>query len=515
MQPDEPGVLDRAMWSRTDHRIFQSGAKHFYRGVGLLTQKQTENPEYRRILARSAREARPVHATQQTTPTITLGTYVTRQRKNAAGKYKPQTYFQTRKRKPRVRHNRSVEGNPPAATTGTTTTGTSQVNTVTLDDQVPGTSGTQNTQQAASGSSSSPEYVTQATAPVQPEVADNNGPQTDSEEDDETESGGEGDGDPKLDQYRSWWADTIPVRVVQPTPWMTKMESKTKVPYSLMFTSITERLADPAATGALGSMTRGPTMVDAASVLALAKYTASSTTSVLEIAAMVRLGSLIMSVSTQCYASEIILHRMIRGWRLREYLGYEIVPEGPHYPDTFITAMPLDVFVSHCFGKSNFNVLEKDPEVDEPVFLPLDIDNTWTAIPVKMQQIQTDASVPLIGAFLTSALFSGKINHVFSGEYVSADGAQTLRTAARLMPASNSVYINSPNRVLLVLIEATSASCPNVIRIGGTDIPVFTNRANVREVDFTQIWVDWFNNGNVHRIEHDSVLALRHHTDNN
>lgn len=97
---------------------------------------------------------------------------------------------------------------------------------------------------------------------------------------------------------------------------------------------------------------------------------------------------------------------------------------------------------------------------------------------------------------MASFLFAGKVNHVFSGEYISADAS-----------GKTSVYIKGPKQILFVLVEATSSSCPNIIDIAGTPVPVFTNRVDVREVDFTDIWVEWFNSDNTHRMEHDCVMA--------
>jgi len=51
--PDEPGVMDRATWTATDLRMYQSGRKLFFRGVGLITPKQLGSPQYReRVLVR-------------------------------------------------------------------------------------------------------------------------------------------------------------------------------------------------------------------------------------------------------------------------------------------------------------------------------------------------------------------------------------------------------------------------------------------------------------------------------
>lgn len=75
------------------------------------------------------------------------------------------------------------------------------------------------------------------------------------------------------------------------------------------------------------------------------------------------------------------------------------------------------------------------------------------------------------------------------------------------MPAANSVHIDGPRRIMIVLTEATAASCPPTIEVDGFEVPVFSDRRNVRETDFTDIWLEWYRNDKVHRLEHDCVMA--------
>lgn len=221
--------------------------------------------------------------------------------------------------------------------------------------------------------------------------------------------------------------------------WKLGYEQTTKVPFTLMYTFITDRFADPAATGALGSMTRGPTIMDASSILSLAKYISQATTSVLEVAAAVRLGCLIMSITPQCHRTEMIQRRLIRGWSDEEYMGYELNDNRPMYPDTFITVMPLDTFISFCFGKCRNSIMGHEQNDETIKFISSQIDQEWTAVPVKMSQIHQGLIVPYIGAFMTTTLFSGKVNHVFKGTYISSDGNCATRSAFRIMPSCNSV----------------------------------------------------------------------------
>lgn len=68
---------------------------------------------------------------------------------------------------------------------------------------------------------------------------------------------------------KSWFSDTIPVRVVTTKTWAGTYEQGMKTPTSLTYNSVMNRLADPAATGALSALTRAPSIRDESAITAI------------------------------------------------------------------------------------------------------------------------------------------------------------------------------------------------------------------------------------------------------
>lgn len=396
-------------------------------------------------------------------PTITQGEYAVKPKVAKNGKGTTITFQSTKKQRAR-QNGRCTPETVPASSTPSTTSIPPPKNegasTLTAPPPTPG---------------KEPSPDTTTTEEEQSETDDNDG-----QED---------------DNISGCYSDFVPVRVVQASPWIVKYEQAIRVPYSPIFTSIIKQ-----------SMMWEPPIIDD-SFETIAKYAAGSATSVMEVAASVRLGCLIMSLSKQCYTTEIIQRRIIRGWTDEEYVGFEINVDKALYPQCYITAMPLDTFVAHIQNKTNFSIRANHDDMT-PEFLSREIDITWTAVPIKQKHLNSSYLIPYIAAFLTSSLSSGKINHVYRGSYRNAGATRKIRSAVRTMPAANCVHIEGPKKVILVLVEATSKSCPNSVELAGISVPVFFAKADVMEVDFTHIWTRWFSNVNAHMLEGQCVLAL-------
>lgn len=137
------------------------------------------------------------------------------------------------------------------------------------------------------------------------------------------------------------------------------------------------------------------------------------------------------------------------------------------------------------------------------------MDNKWTALPITQRMLNSLFHVPYIASVLICELWNRKINHVMRGTYRNIHGQQQqTRSAIRLMPAANSVYIPGPVGVILVLVESTSRLTPFHVAVAGEEVEVFLNRQNIMASDFTQIWRSWFLNANVYNILADTVSAL-------
>jgi len=92
------------------------------------------------------------------------------------------------------------------------------------------------------------------------------------------------------------------VRCVQVNSNKHTLEISLTIPYTLIFNNNLEKLNDPAAATSLASVTRSETTRDASSP----KFLKISTTTVLDVAPLVRLGCIIMSLSVDRFKIEIV-----------------------------------------------------------------------------------------------------------------------------------------------------------------------------------------------------------------
>ena len=405
---DIPTQEEMEDWTDVNRQMYAARKKRYFRGIGLLTLKQMQHKKYlRRIRARCARS--DDESSDEPEEGSSVHTVVTR----SITKKKTTTPLETTR--------------PTSVTqslvTGEQKTSQTEEHTATTDNPIPSLSQTSTKKNTPRG-------------PISPSVY--------------------------------WYSDTVPVRVVQVSNWLQEYEKKLAVPYSPMFTSLAQRLADPAATGALGAMTRGPTVRDATSILALAKYLATSTSSVMEVGPLVRVLCMALSLTQDNYRSEIINHRIIRGWKMTQYLGPEITTNRITQPQVSrIIAIPLDLYTAFMLDK-------QPPLVAGDVYSYSKVDYDWTAVPMRSELARQRGIIPYMASFLTSRFWAGTVNHAYMGTLTSADGNHVTRVPTRIMPASNSVYLEGPTDVLIVLTDYTASACPNMIRIGNIDIDTFS-----------------------------------------
>jgi len=434
--------------------LFRSETRAFYRGVGFLTPAQVANPTYReRIRQRSAPK------TSQALQTTPRNEYVVQSKnrgKKAQTQVKSVTFNRTREKTAERKRRETKEDRERQSVLETVRDLTKDIRPTAQD-------------QISAGSSRHP------TADGTPEQVLNDAlsaddPNTSNADDND---GGDNDGDDEEiiiegfedDDIAEWRSDTIPIRCVIINRNKHAMEESLSIPYTPIFNNNLEKLNDPSATTSMASVTRSGTTRDAPSMMSLTKFLRTSTTSVLDVGPLVRLGCIIMSFATENYKTEIIPHRVIRGWETTQYIGMEIGQPRPGQLDGYhITAMPIDVFNSFTFEKCNHAIRNEE---HEELFFPDESDNSWVAIPIKQEQLKDVSVIPYIASFLTSDLFTGRVNHVFKGRYVDTNAVYGAKTMAlRIMPCVNSVSIPGPKMAILVLIDCTSTSHPNTVTFG-------------------------------------------------
>lgn len=298
-------------------------------------------------------------------------------------------------------------------------------------------------------------------------------------------------------------SDTIPVRIVGVTTWKSEYEQALPIPYSPMYTSILQRLQDPAATGALGAMARGPSIRDATSLISLAKALSKTSSSVYEIAPLLRAGCIVNSLIQSNYRTEIIYHRVIRNWTTTEFIGPSI-----HSVWTLegfgMIAMPLDIFVSFMLNKYG-----RDDCNDEFVYQGADSD--WTAIPIRSELLGESTIIPYIAAFLSSTLWNGKICHRNRGYWTDPVSGNQAHAVQCIMPSSASVSIPGVKKAILVLVDFGSGYPPNTVTIGNMVVPVWKGTIPIPHdqiPDFADEWDRYFTTANIGRITTGAMSAF-------
>lgn len=487
--PDQPNPQELAQLTRGQRELHAAGKRLFYRGVGLLTRTQVQNPAYReRILQRSAPR---VTTAQQTTP---RNEYVIRGKKKTL----PSLVFKKTTTRSEARAKRAAHAGQDLSAVLKVVKDVTKDLTPSAQDQISAGGS------AAPTADGAPETVLNQAISGQ-DQADN----TDADDDDPCDDDDgiivEGFED---DDIAEWHSDTIPIRCITVNRNKHALEASMSIPYTPIFNNNMEKLNDPSATTSMASITRSGTTRDAPSMMSLTKFLRTSTTTVLDVAPLVRLGCLIMSLAPENYESEILPYRLVRNWETIQYIGMEIAePAVDAFDQYYVTAMPIDVFNSFTFGKSGYEI--RDEHGNDLVY-PDECDNLWVAVPITQDQLKDTMTIPYVASFMHSELFTGRVNHVFKGRYPDTTHQfQDKTMAMRLMPCSNSVSIPGPKIAVLVLVDCTATSNPGDIQIGGhIDIPIFVDRAHVQAVRFDDLWNPWFNNDNINLIADDATRAF-------
>ncbi|CAL1672631.1 unnamed protein product [Lasius platythorax] len=104
---------------------------------------------------------------------------------------------------------------------------------------------------------------------------------------------------------RYYYSDIIPVRSVAVSTTTCSRETE-PLPYSPQYQILSGRLNDPAQTGVLSAVVRGPNVRDASTMSSLVKALALRPSTRYEIAAMIRCGAMALSVEEESFATDSI-----------------------------------------------------------------------------------------------------------------------------------------------------------------------------------------------------------------
>ncbi|KMQ93498.1 peroxidase 12 [Lasius niger] len=300
-----------------------------------------------------------------------------------------------------------------------------------------------------------------------------------------------------------YYSDILPVRSVSVST-MTCQRETDPMPYSPQYQILAGRLNDPAQTGVLSAVVRGPNVRDATTMSSLVKALALRPSTRYEIAAMLRCGCMGLSVGEESFFTDPIPYRFVRKPTAVSGVGMDILQKPGINPNSWrALAMPLDTFVA----LANNSYYSNTPED----FTYGGLDVTWTAVPVPSRLLGQSHLVAYVMSFLSSDSWSGTVNYkTITHRKGPADKEYQMNET--YIPVVNSVDIPGVKNVCFVLIDETSPNCPSDIKVSLRDVtvtvPVWKGSTVVALVTVWPLWDKFWNKINLPGIRRDTVLAF-------
>ncbi|BAR72204.1 capsid protein [Camponotus yamaokai virus] len=302
-------------------------------------------------------------------------------------------------------------------------------------------------------------------------------------------------------ENKFFYSDTIPVKCMGVSTMQCARETD-PMPWSPTFQLMASRLNDPAATGVLAAVVKGPNVRDATAWTSLVKSIMLRQSTRYELAAMIRVLCMALSLADESYKLDPTPIRFIRNEHKVTYDG-QVIREKPGFDagEYQVIAMPIDVFIA----LANNSCFENAPHG----FEYKDLDIGWTAVPVSSDIANFDTLIPYLAAFLTSDLWSGTVNQHYSIEYQSDNIRR--RFDETWMPCVNSVNIPGQKRAALILIDETSMTTQNFVKLTTgqqfINVPIWKGNNNVVPVNWGNLWRAYWNTNNISKIRHTALLA--------
>lgn len=297
-----------------------------------------------------------------------------------------------------------------------------------------------------------------------------------------------------------YYSDILPARCMSVSS-MTCIRETDPMPYSPQYQVLASRLNDPAQTGVLSSV--GPNVRDATTMTSLVNAMALRPSTRYEIAAMVRCGAMGMSVAEESFSTDPIPHRFVRKPENISGAGLDILQKpGVVAASWNAVAMPLDSFVALA------NNVYYGTTPTGYTYGGLDV--TWTAVPVPSRLLRQSHVVAYLFSFLDSECWSGTVNYRSVSRRQGSN--KPYRMCETYIPTVNSVSIPGVKNVCLVLIDETSANCPNSVKLSLQDtvveVPTWKGPTVINPVSVWPLWDKFWNKDNIPGIRRDTTWAF-------
>lgn len=304
-------------------------------------------------------------------------------------------------------------------------------------------------------------------------------------------------------QVHRQYAAYIPVRSINVSNALkTQTEREhSGIPFSTTYALYNELLSDTTSRGTLGANIRGPNVRDIQGVASLCKSISAYTGSLVETAAGVRCMCMSMSLQPQNYMTDISVLQMIRKTKAEtENRVFVTNIKQVNKEAGKIGAITLDNFVAMQHGRFVNEI--------NPVFTPNQIDQTWTAVPVREELIGTTMLLPYIISFLSSKMWNGTVTNVqnYSATILTLDNAEEEKQLRSVtMPCINSVFIDGPLNVLLVLTSRSEDSSEARLMVGDLAVPIYKRNRAYIPVEYLGTWNAYWRTDNINKIRRDML----------
>ncbi|BAU58961.1 capsid protein [Camponotus nipponicus virus] len=298
-----------------------------------------------------------------------------------------------------------------------------------------------------------------------------------------------------------YYSDMIPVRSAAVSS-MTAPRETDPMPWTPVFQALATRLNDPAQTGVLAAVVRSPNVRDCTTMSSLVKSVMLRPSTRYELAAMVRVLAMQLSVSEETYAVDPIPLRFIRNADQVRPDSVDIFSKPGVVPQEWkIVAMPLDTFVALANNTYFASAA--------PGFSYTELDVSWTAVPFPSDIIGQTFAVPYIMSFLSSEAWSGTVNYHVN---TTRQGpVHKYGMAETYMPVVNNVDIPGVKKIALVLIDETSLNRQETLRIGygpaSVNVPIWYGTNEVAPPSWWNVWSQFWRTENIDGIRRDTTLA--------
>lgn len=314
------------------------------------------------------------------------------------------------------------------------------------------------------------------------------------------------------DDLVRWNVDRVPVRYVLTTSSIVanldpEFSGSPEAYTSTLYDSLITKLNDPISANPLGSMVRGPNIIDYNSLLVLVKQMASRTSCIHDVTPLVRAlcisTALNINLANHDPTPYQFITRTVRP-RTRE-ITINITP----FSQAEIGSLRLVAMDWVSFTKFISRQINPFPDV----MTPSGMDQTWVAIPVRAHQLTSTSLLLYIMSFLSSKFWNGTItvDTLVSSPVFGRDGriVRYVDHITTTMPPTSSVHIPGPSNAILVVIDwETPVNTPQVVVGNGTVVPTYIPGQAIIPADVSPAWVWYWTTSHKTMIRADSLVVV-------